>query len=77
MWLNAHPLYDDAFWAARLNEYFTVFAAALVLELDAIWWPIRLRASRLANAVIEPLDGRASVARAAAARSKRYVPRDT
>ena len=46
VWLNAHPLYDDAYWAERFNRYFTIFAAALVVELAAVWWLIRLRRGR-------------------------------
>lgn len=46
VWLNAHPLYDDAYWAEQFNRYFTIFAAALVVELAAVWWLIRLRRGR-------------------------------
>lgn len=43
LWLNAHPMYDDAYWAAQFTLFFGVFASALVVELAAVWWLIRLR----------------------------------
>jgi hypothetical protein len=46
LWLNAHPLYDDAYWAGQFSKYFTVFAFGVVVVLVSLWWVVRLRRHR-------------------------------
>lgn len=46
VWLNAHPLYDDDYWASWLSVYFWGLIAVGLLEVLMFLWLLRTRPRR-------------------------------